>query len=431
MTKVEHEVAAFVDARQLLVNCRRLGVGFSGGPDSAALLLLMHTLYPRLDIIACHVDHGQEHSASTAKRASEIAESAGVPFERVSARVVVADKGWEASARQARFEAFRSFVAEANIDVLALGHTADDRAETLLFNLIRGAGLDGLSTMRPSRQLRRGTQLVRPLLGLSRRQTLDYCQRNGIAPVDDPMNKDMTLSRNQIRSMVLPVLESVRQGATERIARTAQLLDEDRQCLDEFARQALEDSSGLVESGTEWVAFDYSVLTTLPKSIAARIVRLTLGPLLDDQMPNAQALATVLAGHGGSLAGTRLTSRREGGHVVVLSAKHESMLSERSEADHIELTPGSTTSFGYNFVVSESEQGHRFAVRPLRRGDRFSGRSRTLLAMLARRDVALRYRQQALVVLRDGEPVVVCGDGFDSVTNGDDSLQMSIDPLLN
>lgn len=165
--------------------------GVSGGADSLALLVL--AVAAGCDVTAVHVDHGlRPGSAAEAELVREAAARFGAAFR--SERVVVGlGPNLEARARAAR-------LAVLGPDA-AFGHTADDRAETMLVNLLRGAGVDGLASMRPGPR--------HPILDLRRSETEQVCRVEGLEPFTDPSNADPSFVRNRIRREVLPLLADV------------------------------------------------------------------------------------------------------------------------------------------------------------------------------------------------------------------------------
>jgi tRNA(Ile)-lysidine synthase len=183
---------------------------FSGGPDSTALLALAAAAGCR--VTAIHVDHRlRASSAAEAEHAGRLAAALGVRFRL--ARADVADgPNLEARAREARAKLLPA-------DVLT-GHTADDRVETMLINLLRGTGLDGLTAL--------GPQPTRPLLGLRRHETRGLCQHLGLIPVEDPTNDDPRFLRNRLRHELLPLMDSIAgRDVVPLLVRTAELAADD------------------------------------------------------------------------------------------------------------------------------------------------------------------------------------------------------------
>ncbi|WP_419844892.1 tRNA lysidine(34) synthetase TilS [Candidatus Poriferisocius sp.] len=189
----------------------------SGGPDSLALLVLATEAGCR--VTAWHVDHGLR--PGSADEADVVAQAAARWSAAFEARTAHCQPGpnLEARARAARYEVLPPTVLT--------GHTADDQAETVLLNLIRGAGPDGLAGIDPAR---------RPLLALRRHETQALCDAVGLVPVQDPSNLDPAHRRNRIRHELLPLLCDIAQrDVVPIIARSAGLMGGIRDLLDELA----------------------------------------------------------------------------------------------------------------------------------------------------------------------------------------------------
>ncbi len=164
--------------------------GVSGGPDSLALLIL--SVAHGLHVTAVHVDHGlREESAGEAALVAAAADRFGARFETRPVEVAPGPN-LEARARIARHAALGPSAL--------LGHTADDQAETLLINLARGAGPDGVAAMRHERH---------PILDLRRSETHRLCDELGLVPIVDPSNDDQRFVRNRIRHELLPLLADI------------------------------------------------------------------------------------------------------------------------------------------------------------------------------------------------------------------------------
>ena len=189
----------------------------SGGPDSLALLVLATEM--GCGVTAWHVDHGlRPGSAAEAEVVAEAAARWGAAFE---ARTAHCDPGpnLEARARQARYAVLPEGVLT--------GHTADDQAETVLLNFIRGAGPDGLAGINPAR---------RPMLDLRRHETHTLCDELGLKPAQDPSNLDPAHRRNRVRHELLPLLCDIAdRDVVPIIARSASLMSGIRDLLDELA----------------------------------------------------------------------------------------------------------------------------------------------------------------------------------------------------
>jgi len=210
----------------------RLCVGLSGGCDSVVLLHILSRLGYAERLTAIHVHHGLSPNADAwAEFCIGYCRDLAVPL---TVRRVAVDRrtgqGLEAAARQARYAAF----AECPADCLLLAQHRGDQAETILFNLLRGAGVTGAAAMPVVRQLA-GQRLLRPLLDISRMEIESYAQANDLAWVNDESNADIALTRNYIRHEVLAALSRRFPAAEAALAQAAANFSEASGLLDELA----------------------------------------------------------------------------------------------------------------------------------------------------------------------------------------------------
>jgi len=265
-----------------------LAAAVSGGADSLALLHGLRTLAGprgwRLAVVT--VDHGlRPGSAADAAFVVDHAKTLGL-----DARLVTLDPaelaahrraGPEGAARTARYRALWRAAGELGCGWLATGHTLDDQAETVLLQLLRGAGAEGLAGMAV-----RSDRLLRPLLGVRRAETRACCAALGIGWREDPTNQQPGPLRNRIRQRVLPLLEELRPGAALALARAAGLAADERTWLDPLVAAAL--AAAEDHRSTEappWgspdpsgappgeVRLDAAALAGLPVGLGRRVVR--------------------------------------------------------------------------------------------------------------------------------------------------------------
>ncbi|MBX5446803.1 tRNA lysidine(34) synthetase TilS, partial [Sphaerobacter sp.] len=240
----------------------RVLVGFSGGADSLALTAALQALHaagrgPRP--LALHVNHRLRPEADAdADRAVALGKSVGVTVEVATVDVGAWDRvlreGTESAARAARYAALAAAAREQGVRWVAVAHTANDQAETVLLRLVRGAGLDGLVGMReqthrpvpldPDEREVVSLWLLRPLLGLTRAQVERYVRARGLVPIEDTSNVSPVYRRNVVRHAVLPELERIAPGVVETIARTAGLLADDAAYLQAAADAAASEIVG-------------------------------------------------------------------------------------------------------------------------------------------------------------------------------------------
>ena len=233
--RVVAALAAFLAPR--LKADSTIGVALSGGLDSVVLLHALSVLRGEAALLfvlqAIHVHHGLSPNAEPwAQFCGELCEKLTVPLSVVRVSVPRdSGEGLEAAARRLRHAAF----AASDVDWLALAHHADDQAETLLLNLLRGAGVAGAAAMRPERPNRQGPTLIRPLLDLPRAVLQAYAEECGLSWIDDESNGDTHFRRNFLRHEILPRLDAKFPTARAALARAASHFAEASELLDELA----------------------------------------------------------------------------------------------------------------------------------------------------------------------------------------------------
>jgi tRNA(Ile)-lysidine synthase len=239
-------VATAVDRRGVVVPGEHVLIACSGGPDSTAMLDALARLAPprgwRLSV--AHVDHGlRSGSASESELVSRLATDRGLAFRALSVDVT-AGASLQDRARSARHAALRTEAARVGAGVIALGHTADDQAETVLMRALAGASPKGLPAMGE-----RERRLVRPLLRVWREATVAYCTALGMEPLDDPSNADLRFLRSRVRHEVIPALEAVFPGARRRLV---VLAERQRQLLNSMPAGVAPSVSAGVEIVDPW-----------------------------------------------------------------------------------------------------------------------------------------------------------------------------------
>lgn len=249
-------------------NARTWRIAFSGGLDSTVLLhLLVHLAktqsLPALSAI--HVHHGLQVAADAwPQHCQSVCDALGVPLQIVRVKVK-AGASLEQAAREARYAAFSDVILAD--DLLLTGQHRDDQAETLLFRLLRGAGVRGLSGMPTQRPLGQG-KLVRPLLDITRAELEAYAQAHQLRWIEDPSNQDRQFSRNYLRHQVMPVLSGRWPQAQASMARSAAHLREAQGLLDELAQIDL--TQAATPSEFEWLGLLSLELAPLMKLSVAR-----------------------------------------------------------------------------------------------------------------------------------------------------------------
>ncbi|MFL6063002.1 MAG: tRNA lysidine(34) synthetase TilS [Marmoricola sp.] len=294
------------EARTVLVAC-------SGGADSLALLAatVFETRRGEVRVIGATVDHGLQ-AASDQHAAAVVAQMAALGVDETATVRVTVDPGSvgiEAGARQARYAALGGLAANLGADLVLLGHTRDDQAETVLLGLARGSGGRSLTGMHPERDLD-GVLVRRPLLGITRAQTEAACRAEGIAWWEDPHNSDDGFARVRVRRTVLPVLETeLGPGVAAALARTGEQLRADMDFLDDHATLELQ---GALTDGV----LPLATVLALPRAIATRVVRLAAieAGAIVTELTYEHVLAVLEAGNGKEIQlPGHLTAYRDGG----------------------------------------------------------------------------------------------------------------------
>ena len=243
-------------------------VACSGGPDSLALAAAVAFEAPRARISAgaVIVEHGiQAITKDVAARTAEVLRTLGLDPVQVAHVSVGEAGGPEAAARAARYEALDEAAAALDAKVVMLGHTLDDQAETVMLGLARGSGPRAVNGMAVH-----AGRYLRPLLGIKRETTHSFCEDSGLEPWIDPQNSEDRFTRVRVRQAVLPMLEiELGPGIAESLARTAELVREDSEYLDELALAAYADC---VSAGPTSLELAVEALEALAAPIRNRVI---------------------------------------------------------------------------------------------------------------------------------------------------------------
>ena len=267
-------VAASVERQALIPRGGRVVAAVSGGGDSVALLHLLAELAGRSLLTlagVAHVNHRLRRPASDEDErfCRDLARRFGVPCLVESVAVADVARSRRVSVERAghhvRHDFFARAAAELGAGRVALGHTIDDQAETVLLRLIRGAGAAGLSGMRP-----RAGLVVRPLLGVGRAELRRYLADGGIPFREDASNADLRVPRNRVRHELLPQLRTYSPRVVEALARQADIARADEAWL---SRRANEAAADLVSQERGLVELDAAGLAALPPALARRVAR--------------------------------------------------------------------------------------------------------------------------------------------------------------
>lgn len=302
-----------IERHKMLIPGDQVLIGVSGGADSVALLHLMVALIPVMDLrlAVAHLNHGLRSDASDREAGfvEELSNKLGLLFYCGKIELDPHQGSMEERARRARYRFYRRLLHETGYNKLALGHQADDNAESVLLHLLRGSGIRGLSGIPP----KRGRVIIRPLIETSRSQIMAYLTSCGIAHVEDASNNDMRFQRNRIRHHLIPLLQKhYNPNIRITLNRLAGLCRDEQAWLNTMLEPMLE--SALIDSDSDSLELGADSLLDAPLAAQRRLIRMALRSWMGDLnrigLDHINAVIDLLHNHS---AGSRLSLPR---HIV-------------------------------------------------------------------------------------------------------------------
>jgi tRNA(Ile)-lysidine synthase len=281
---------------RLLLPGDRIVIGLSGGPDSVTLSHLLPQVARALgaEVVAlAHLNHQIRPDADADEAfCAALAARFGLPLdaERIDVRAEAARRhlSLEAAGSYVRYEFLRRVADLRQASRVAIAHTLNDQAETVLMRLFRGAGPVGLAGIYPQ-----AGRVIRPMLGVSRAEVEAFIAAERLAFCDDPTNRDLTITRNRIRHVLLPFLtQYVGEGIFEILARQAVIAREDAQWLEQAATET---SRSLVLQEEGRTTVDLAALLALPPALGRRVVKAALERQASDRFVGFDHIEAVLA----------------------------------------------------------------------------------------------------------------------------------------
>lgn len=362
----------------------------SGGADSVAMLFALYLLREKLGITleAAHFNHNLrgEESLRDETFVRELCARYEIPLHVASGEIRSGKKGLEAAARDARYAFLESLPGK-----IATAHTADDNAETILMHLVRGTGLKGLGGIAPQRG-----KLIRPMLGITRREVEDFLAEWHLPHVEDSTNETDAFLRNRLRHHVMPLLTAENPRIAENLSQMALRLREDEACLSQL-------------SSYETLP-EVETLRTLPSAVRSRMLERFLkenGVREPEDVHIAQVEALVFSDSPSASAAFPggVTLSRQYGHLTA---------NPTGEAfTPVTLTcPGSAEAAGIRITcepageLAQSENlltvcpSGKISIRPRQTGDkiRLSGGSKSLKKLFIDRKIPAADRERIPVV---------------------------------
>jgi tRNA(Ile)-lysidine synthase len=328
----------------------RLVVGVSGGQDSLALLDALHSCRDEFsfELVCAHFDHGLrgEESDADAEFVERFCQSLGV--ECVLGRAEPHDcLATEEAARDARYGFLASVAGRIGTDTVVLGHTATDQAETVLLNVVRGAGLPGLAAMRTVSLRTVGDnelRLVRPLLSVSRHQTAAYCQAASLQPRLDASNLSVEFTRNRVRASVMPLLRTFNPLVERALVRLADNAAQAMELIDAEADDAWRDTVTDTGDSVELSAAAGSLPPPVLAALVRRAIATLRGDLRDVRQSHVDDVIGLLSGRAGRLVdlpGSLQACAQAGGTVIRRSGDAPTAAPTAAlEGEHLVGVPG-------------------------------------------------------------------------------------------
>lgn len=271
---------------KIMLNAAKpIAVGLSGGPDSMALCAHLSALSKAQngpEIHALIVDHGLRPE-SAAEAAQVASWGKHLPFvnTHILTRVINPNEPIskiQESARDDRYALMADYCKNHGISDLYLAHHQDDQAETFLFRLAKGSGLDGLSSMRREHAYNSDLTLVRPFLNVAKSELVTYCDENGMSYITDPSNENEVFARVRLRKSADALAE---EGLTsKRLAVTARRLNRARHALDHYAGKAFD--AALIEKNEQCLMLNMNLLSEEPSETRWRVVKLAIENLTNE-----------------------------------------------------------------------------------------------------------------------------------------------------
>lgn len=279
---MEEKVLKTIKKYNLIENGDKIVIGVSGGPDSITLLNILLEIKQKkimnFDIVVCHVNHMiREEAADDEQYVSKFCAEHNIPFfvKRIDIQKISKEEkiGTEEAGRKARYEFFYEILEQTSSNKIATAHTANDNAETVLMNIIRGSGTSGLKGIEPKRG-----KLIRPIIECSRKEIEQYCEDNELNPRIDKTNFENIYTRNKVRNLLIPYIEeNFNPNIIETINRLSNLSKAENKYLEQETEKAYKEV--LIQEKNDEIILDLNKFNLQKAVIKSRLVLYTINIL--------------------------------------------------------------------------------------------------------------------------------------------------------
>jgi tRNA(Ile)-lysidine synthase len=279
---MEEKILEIIKRYNLIENGDKIVVGVSGGPDSITLLNILKNIKEKeiikFNLVVCHINHMiREEAVSDEKYVEEYCKKNNIEFfvKRIKVEEMAEKEkiGTEEAGRKARYEFFNEILNKTNANKIATAHTANDNAETVLMNIIRGSGTLGLKGIEA-----KSGKLIRPLIECKRSEIEKYCKDENLNPRIDKTNFENIYTRNKVRNMLIPYIENnFNPNIIEAINRLSDLSKQENDFLEKLTKEAYEKI--LVEQKKNEIILDLNSFNSQEIVIKNRLVLYTINIL--------------------------------------------------------------------------------------------------------------------------------------------------------
>ena len=278
---LKEEVLKTIETYNLIEKNDKIVIGVSGGPDSICLLHVLYGLKERLgiEIVVAHVNHMLRDVADLeTEYVQNFCKKLGIEFYVKKADILeiskTQKKGTEEVGRQVRYDFFDEVAKKTNSNKIATAHNSNDRAETVILNILRGSGLSGLKGIEPIRD----NKYIRPLINTDRQDIENYCNDNKLEPKYDKTNNENIYTRNKVRNTVIPYIKKeFNPNIIKTINRLSSLATEENEYLQAITKQEFEN---LLIEKTENIILDLHKFNSLNLVIKRRLILYTINEVL-------------------------------------------------------------------------------------------------------------------------------------------------------